>query len=173
VASFSLENTNIETGDLITPSNTSMNANFYVWDFGDESPYQSGFGPSHNFEEPGTFTITLVAVNETNCSDQFTQVVKVSEAELIYIPNSFTPNANALNDAFVPTVSAGVDVQSTKMRIFNRQGELLFESYNPNLGWDGTYGGMPCPTGTYVWQFNYRTLDGLEKVIHGHVNLLR
>jgi gliding motility-associated-like protein len=112
---------------------------------------------------------TLILTDSNNCS--FSDTVTVFVPGDIWVPNVFTPgDVNGLNDFFL---SLGRDIARVEMMIFNRWGELLFRSEDKNYGWDGTYRGKICPVGVYVWKINYQDLTGLEKMLMGHVTLLR
>jgi gliding motility-associated-like protein len=99
------------------------------------------------------------------------------EEELIYVPNSFTPNGDGSNDIFKPIITAGFDKESYQLLIFNRWGEMVFESYDPNVGWDGTFGtsqSFESQDGTYTWRITLRGLQDEDATLFlGHVNLLK
>ena len=92
-----------------------------------------------------------------------------------YIPNAFTPNGDGLNDVFgvIPRLDY---VNQYRISIFNRWGQLLFESSDLNQGWDGTYQGEACPAGAYVYRIVYNDFGmGTQetKVMEGTVMLVR
>jgi gliding motility-associated-like protein len=87
-----------------------------------------------------------------------------------YIPNTFTPNNDGLNDFFL-VYSA--QVRSFKLEIFNRSGIKLFESVDQQNGWDGFYKGQPCSIATYVYIVELQITDGAVVKKIGHVNLIR
>lgn len=89
---------------------------------------------------------------------------------IIYVPNTFTPDGDGHNDDFYPR---GGNIKEYHMIIFNRWGEVMFESHNFNGKWDGTYGEKKCKDGTYVWKITYTDISNNKKEITGHVNLLR
>jgi gliding motility-associated-like protein len=100
--------------------------------------------------------------------------VQVKERLIFYVPNTFTPDGNTRNQEFKPIFTAGYDIYTYELAIFNRWGEIMFESYNDEFGWDGTYGGEVMQDGTYVWRIRFRLLDDDDYQEHyGHVNLLR
>ena len=70
-----------------------------------------------------------------------------------YVPNSFTPNGDGINDAFAP--GHDCPFESYLMQIYNRWGQMVFESRNPNIHWDGTYQGSPVPMGVYLYRLHY------------------
>jgi gliding motility-associated-like protein len=86
------------------------------------------------------------------------------------VPNTFTPDLDNFNPIFAPK---GGNIKEYHLLIFNRWGELLFESFNFNVGWDGTYGGEVCQDGTYVWVIEYTDGNNNKDRLYGHVNLLR
>lgn len=89
---------------------------------------------------------------------------------LIYVPNTFTPDGKGVNNIF-KAVAANID--DFHLIIYNRWGEIIFESYNKNIGWDGTYGGKICQDGTYIWAIKYKDSEKREHTLTGHVNLIR
>jgi gliding motility-associated-like protein len=79
-----------------------------------------------------------------------------------YYPNSFTPNGDIHNEVFKPVYDCRLEEYD--MRIFNRWGELIFESRNPDNGWTGQYKNKPAEQGVYIVQVNYAALSGTKKI---------
>jgi gliding motility-associated-like protein len=159
------------TTDMI---NLSVNAQNYVWYFGDNSAPNTEVAPTHTYPEiPGTYIITLIAYSGA-CSDTAQQIVVIDNEPIFYVPNTFTPDEDNFNPTFLPVFTAGFDIFNYNLLIFNRWGEVVFESNNALFGWDGTYGGEVCQDGTYIWQITFKEI-GKDKriVVRGHVNLLR
>ncbi|MCH2228765.1 MAG: gliding motility-associated C-terminal domain-containing protein [Crocinitomicaceae bacterium] len=126
----------------------------------------------------GTHVITYDMDGE--CVDNASVDVIVLEScpepvELIYyVPNSFTPDGDSYNQIFQPVFSSGFDPFDFHMMIFNRWGEVIFESHNAEVGWDGTYANKIVQGGTYIWRIEFKQLDVDNRVeLMGHVNLLR
>jgi gliding motility-associated-like protein len=93
---------------------------------------------------------------------------------IFYIPNTFTPDDDAYNSTFFPVFTSGFDPQKYSMLIFDRWGELIFESRDAEVGWDGTYGGKLMQDGTYIWKIEFKTKANDKRVMKvGHVNILR
>ncbi|MBT7996678.1 MAG: gliding motility-associated C-terminal domain-containing protein, partial [Bacteroidetes bacterium] len=88
----------------------------------------------------------------------------------LFVPNSFTPNGDGINDMFLPK---GVFVSEYNLQIFNRWGEKLFESDDMNEGWDGSFKGEICPLGTYYFQIKGKGVNGKTEVHNGTVQLLK
>jgi gliding motility-associated-like protein len=129
--------------------------------------------PQHTYLDSGTYQITLTIINSnTGCSNTITHELIIEGDYILFAPNGFTPNGDGNNDFFLPQ-GIGIDRDHYKLLIFNRWGELIFETENPDLGWDGTYKGLMSQTDVYVWKI--QTLDHKE-VPHeyiGHVTLLK
>jgi len=100
--------------------------------------------------------------------------VNVEGVNIFYIPNSFTPDGDSFNEEFTPLFSAGLDIYDYHMTVFNRYGEIVFESYDVNFGWTGNYGDRgKASAGVYVWQIEFGDLTSDEKHLEkGFVNLI-
>jgi len=156
--------------------NYSSNATNYTWYFGDDSAPSNEFEPTHVYSEEnaGTFPIMLVASNDVGCVDTAYYSVKVVEPLIIYVPNTFTPDGDQFNNTFFPVITSGFDVYQYEMLIFNRWGELIFETHDTEVGWDGTYNGKMVQDGTYTWKIEIKIKNYDEhKRYVGHVNLVR
>ena len=156
--------------------NTSIGASGYIWNFGDGS-LSNEENPNHYFQGiTGDETITLLASTSMGCMDSISIEIPANLGEIYYIPNTFTPDGDKYNQVFKPVFTSGFSIDGFEMLIYNRWGELLFESHNPYAGWDGSYGleGLDCPSGTYSYKVNIKLQDKEEMlIIMGHVNLLR
>jgi gliding motility-associated-like protein len=159
----------------IQTTNLSMNATHYRWDFGDES--ESGLtNPSHKYSNvPNSYFITLKAYNQIpSCLHDTTMQIEVFDEIYCYIPNTFTPNGDELNNEFKPTLSGSVAEENYSLYIYNRWGELLFESHNKNVGWNGAFGNKICMPDTYIWKIEFKDTMNKEKHMKtGHVNLVQ
>ena len=176
IASFSYTPTTDLTiiNTQIVFSNNSLNATTYKWNFDDDSKFSNEKNPVHEF--PGianVYFVKLTAYNEL-CADDTTIAITIIEKPIIYIPNSFTPNTDEINNSFVPVIAGGISPDNYSLYIFNRWGTLLFESHNKEIGWDGTYGNKVCQPDTYIWKIEYKesTDSKLRKQLVGHVNLI-
>jgi len=154
--------------------NTSVDAVEYIWEFGDYSGQNIEENPSHIYEEPGYYEVVLMAYNVNGCVDTTTQLIFIKDELIFYVPNSFTPDGDKFNDEFLPIFTSGFDPYKFNLLIYNRWGEILFESNNSSVGWNGTYGGKIAPSGTYIWQITFEVSQVDKPEIHrGHVNILR
>ena len=132
------------TEDPIQFINQSQGAIIYNWDFGDGNQ-ESAYNAAHRFELPGVYTIELEVQNEFGCLDSVSRLVEISEDVLL--PNVFSPNGDGLNDE-LEVLSSGLNALT--LSIFDRWGNLVFESSQLKLFWDGrNANGQRMPTGTY------------------------
>ncbi|MCJ8292737.1 MAG: PKD domain-containing protein, partial [Flavobacteriales bacterium] len=177
VASFSPSSTellNISTE--VDFNNTSTGATDYVWIFGDNSASSTVENPTHVFpgEQAGSYTVELFAYSPLGCVDSTLIVISVAEETIFYVPNTFTPDGDAHNQYFRPVFTSGYDPYDFQLLIFNRWGEVIWESHDASAGWDGTYDGFVVQDGVYSWKIEFKTSQNDErKVVVGHVNVLR
>ncbi len=157
-------------------TNTSVNAENYTWQFSDGSPDEFNVNSIHTFpEEPGIYVVTLIAENSLGCSDTAYAYIMVNDVLIYYVPNTFTPDGDAYNNEFKPIFTRGYDPYDYHLMIFNRWGEILFESYDVNYGWKGTYPeGNLVQDGTYTWKIDFKeTMTDKRHEAVGHINLIR
>ena len=154
--------------------NTSDNAENYSWDFAGLG-VSSSINPTFEFpEEAETYSVQLIAFTNEGCADTTRMDVEIFEDIIFYVPNTFTPDGNSYNEVFQPIFYSGFDPQDYKLLIYNRWGEVLYESNDASIGWDGTYGGKRVKEGTYVWKIEFKEKLTDERQNHtGHVNVLR
>lgn len=159
-----------------TMVNQSAGGNQYEWNFGDNTVSSTQFDPVHSYS-PGSFdsyTIHLTVTNEDGCSDTAYGIVYMEGGSIYYVPNTFTPDGNEFNPVFRPVFSYGIDPADYNFKVFNRWGEIVFESNDKEIGWDGTYHGSLAEEGIYIWRIEYGSLWSTEReIIHGHLNLLK
>jgi gliding motility-associated-like protein len=159
--------------------NTSVNATNYTWDFGDESPVSNQENPTHTYfsEDPRNYFVELIATSSLGCADTVTRVIIVQDEVIFYVPNTFTPDNDDYNEYFQAIFTSGYDPFDFNLYIFNRWGELIWESHDATVGWDGTYGvdrSLPVQDGTYTWKIDFKTSINDERIeVVGHVNVIR
>lgn len=152
--------------------NESINATQYEWQFGDGTS-STLENPLHTYQEWGTFIVTLNANNAFNCPGQYQQIVVVKPSFTFYLPNAFTPDGDQHNQVFIAK-TWGIQEKGFHFEIYNRWGELIFETNDINVGWDGTYkGAEQAQDGVYIWKVNFRDLTDNKLELVGHVNLLK
>ena len=151
---------------FLNESNFSTN---YIWDFGDGN-FSDEMNPIHTFNEPGDFTVTLIADNDIGCPVELPfSFIKALDYRIFY-PNAFTPNGDGSNDEFYIVNSS---MEFFEIQIFNRWGQLIFQSNDPNFRWDGTRNGDPVAEGAYVYKVTATTFKGERIQRSGSVTLIR
>ena len=150
----------------------SLGANFWHWSFGDgdSSIVES---PVHTYNLPGAYYPYLLVTNSYGCTDTISSKVNITKEATFYIPNAFTPNNDGINDEFRPY---GLDLDKGKfeMVIFNRWGDMVFQTTDVNKGWDGTdkTRNVICATGIYIWKIFYTDALGHQHENEGRVTLI-
>ncbi|HCA82800.1 MAG TPA: hypothetical protein DEP18_03370 [Flavobacteriales bacterium] len=158
----------------ITFINTSAGASTYSWDF---AGLGSSTAPNTVFtfpdEDPGNYDVCLAVENAFGCQDTVCKVVVINDFFTIYVPNAFTPDNDGKNDIFFPVIDGFVD-GTYQIYVFNRWGEIVFESNDPNGYWDGKYRGVNAKQDVYVWKIVIKDAASKKKrTYYGHVSLLR
>lgn len=152
--------------------NTSINSNQWEWDFGDEG-MSSEENPIYEFVNPGAHTIILIATNEFGCIDTVEQILPIVSPPIIYASNAFTPNGDEFNNQWNVVVSE-IDIYNFRLQIFNRWGEVIWISHDPDEGWDGTYAGNFVQDGVYIWVLDCSDLYTAENyTFTGHLTVFR
>jgi gliding motility-associated-like protein len=108
--------------------------------------------------------------------DTYDLTIQYQEQEIFYIPNSFTPDGDNFNQMFKPIFTSGFDPYNFEMIIYNRWGEIVFETKDVNIGWDGSYGtdGRDVQEGAYTYKITYKNPQIDErKIVVGHISLIR
>jgi gliding motility-associated-like protein len=173
VANFTSE-PGLETS-IINPDfhffDQSTNTNSWSWDFGDGQT-SSLENPSHVYSQVGVYTVKLVTTNTGGCLDSITKTVEVKPQFTFYIPNTFTPNGDHINDFFT---GKGLEIIEFEMSIFDRWGEEIFKTNDLDIGWDGTVrgGSVVAQEDVYVYKVKLRDFDKAQHVYTGHVNLVK
>lgn len=156
--------------------NLSQLGNTYEWYFEEGSiSFSNQFNPVVSFPdgETGEYAITLYTISEFGCVDSITQMVTVLPEVLIYAPNSFTPDGDEFNQTWNVHVE-GLDSFDFHLKVFDRWGELIWETTDQSAGWDGTAFGNLLQSGTYIWQLEAGDLLNDNRYTwNGHINLLR
>ncbi len=153
----------------------STNASQWKWIFeGDNNSIQQN--PSYTYSDSGSYIVKLIVYNDYGCTDTTEQIIIINDAEYtFYIPNSFSPNGDGINDVFIPK-NSGIDpdAEAYQLLIYNRWGQLIFSTNNPTAGWNGTIKGTtPVQIDTYVWKIKVTDVFLEEHEYVGHINLLR
>jgi len=137
---------------------SSEDANSFSWIITSGTPAVSSLeNPNVSYEniEPGTYPITLIVQNSDGCTDTITKSIEVYDEFIVFAPNAFTPDGDEFNNSWNVIVN-NADLESYNLEIFNRWGELLFNSNDPDEGWDGTKEGTMVQDGVYTWKLRIK-----------------
>ncbi|PWH81438.1 T9SS type B sorting domain-containing protein [Brumimicrobium oceani] len=147
----------------------------YQWFAEEADPdYSSIQNPTLEYpSEIKNYPLILVVENGYGCTDTIQKLVRVENVVTIFTANTFTPDGDGLNDTWKPNL-LGIDTQNFRLEVFNRWGETVFESQDPDGEWDGTYGGKLVKAGTYMWVIRVNDFENDNKhEFNGSVNVLR
>lgn len=147
----------------------STGASTWEWDF-DDGSFAYEQNPSYTYEEAGIYQVIQHVENDYGCDDEYSQRIIIEPAITLYIPNTFTPNNDGLNEVFK---GQGEGLEEYNMWIFDRWGENLFYSANIDEGWDGTYKGKQVENGMYVYRFTVVDIKKQYREFTGEVYLMR
>ena len=124
----------------------------------------------YTFKEAGIYPVALVVSDVWGCSDTVVKNITIDEDFNLFVPNAFTPNDDNLNDIFLPVMRG---VKLYELSIFDRWGELMFVTTDPQHGWNGYYKGQICQSTVYTWKISLSTKSGQMKQLNGHITISR
>ncbi|MDX1651190.1 MAG: PKD domain-containing protein [Brumimicrobium sp.] len=158
-------------------TNTSQFEDSIFWSFG---TFETSVEQNPEIEFPaiaGDYLVTLLAITEEGCRDSVEVFINMDDRIIYFAPNSFTPDGDEFNQNWKIIFPDGFIPNDFKLLIYNRWGELVFESYDHQIGWNGFYGGAngkEAPTGTYVWKMEFKENQTDKRYMKtGHIILLR
>ena len=145
----------------------------FIWNFGNLNSSLLK-DPTYSFSEDttGKHFITLKVIDQYGCENTKTQSLSVLGNSAYYMPTAFSPNGDGLNDILIPNGFGMLD-EGYSFLVFDRWGTLVFESYNKNKGWDGTYNGANLQTEAYIWKLTFLDLERVGHSEMGHVNIIK
>ncbi len=148
----------------------------WTWDFAGLNVSKDR-NPNYQFPaDTGEYGVNLNVSTVRGCEHDTTIIVRIGAEYNLYIPNSFTPNGDGLNDVFSP-VGLGVDPDAYSIYIYNRWGELIYEAKTLNRAWDGRImnSDQMAAIGSYVWKVvaNDYTNDSERNEYTGYINVIR
>lgn len=150
--------------------NESVDASRYLWDFGDGETSEL-INPVHEYKTRGEYTVTLTAFKSNVCRDSVSKgQFVIREGSALFIPNTFTPNGDSINDEFVVTLT---NLAEYHIEIYNRWGNLVFKSSDIFDNWNGSFNGSALPIGTYFYKLHSRNINSTVFDKLGYITLLR
>ncbi|MEW6772902.1 MAG: gliding motility-associated C-terminal domain-containing protein [Bacteroidota bacterium] len=162
-----IKDTTINFGDCVTLYGTQ--ASYYSWSGPNGTICMGCDSITQCLNETTNFIIT--GYNSKNCKSYDTITVKVnSDCGEMFIPSAFSPNGDGMNDVLYVR---GRCLKNFTLQIFNRWGELVFETSDKNVGWDGTQNGQPLNTAVFVYKLEGTTWDDKQYIQKGNISLIR
>ncbi len=177
-ASFSMSSnpTTIFETTVQMQDNSSAGSIYWQWSAPEATPaYSTTQNPTFSFPEgfTGEYPIQLIVTTQEGCTDTVVNILTINSDIIFYAPNVFTPDGDEHNQVWQYYVD-GIDVYNFEMQIFNRWGEMIWESHDPSEAWDGTYGGNIVPEGTYIWTASVKDIyTDNKKAFRGTITLIR
>lgn len=144
--------TDIYNTDIYFTDQSSIEANNWFWNFGDTT-FSNSQNPMHTYNGEGVYPVTLIVTNAQGCTDTVVHQIIINDGFTFYAPNTFTPDGSGNNDLFLPK-GTGWDPQSYQLSIFDRWGNLCFNTSDHNKGWDGkaNKGSVIAQVDVYIWK---------------------
>jgi gliding motility-associated-like protein len=151
--------------------NNSLNAKTYSWIY-NNAQVATSKDYTHAVNGLNKICYTLAVANATGCKDTITNCVNVEDTivSTIFVPNAFTPNGDGFNDGFFITAT---NIKLKTFVIFNRLGEMVFETNILTEGWDGKYKGKLCDISTYYYLVQYTDVKNKQRSLQGDLILIR
>ena len=164
-------------GTMLNPTTNFYDQSYFnviswAWDIGglDSSTTQN---PIYTFpEDTGNYPILLTVTDDNGCKDTTLRFLKIKGDFGIYVPNAFTPDNDNINEGFAPN-GFGISDRNYTFLIFDRWGEIIFESHTKFEPWNGTYKGSLVKNDVYVWKLDVEDINGKKHSLTGRVTLIR
>jgi len=134
----------------------------YAWSTGEQDR-------SIEIRRAGDYVLTVTSFD--NCVGTDTITIRETNCIPIGIPNAFSPNNDGRNDYFAPTINA--EIKDYQLRIYNRVGQLIFQSKDPVTGWDGRFKGQLQSSDNYIYQLSFNDITGKRFYYKGNILLMR
>ena len=170
---FSPSVTTIFNPEITFINNASLDVNMWQYTFGDGNGTSctSCTSAIHVYQEYGDYDATQIVTNVFNCKDTVSKVVKILPEFRFWIPNTFTPDGDLLNDNFMPIA---IGVVNYEFNIFSGWGELIYSTKDFKEGWNGFSKGKECQEDLYVWRIVFKNVVSSKFEVHyGQVLLLK
>ena len=149
--------------------NRSVNAVSYRWAFGDATG-STDKDPTHMYKRTGAYTVCLTATSSDGCQDTACKTVEADIHTACDVPTGFSPNGDGENDILYVR---GAAIEELDFKVFNRWGQLVFQTDDKERGWDGTFNGKPQEVEAYAFVLTATFIDGSSVKKTGNVTLLR
>ena len=169
-----------QTATIIDPvinfGNTSVNSQQWYWSFGDGDSVMAEYPLPHSYPSiPAEYLVALATESDMGCRDTSYQIITIEEKEdIFYAPNAFNPYSSVEQNQIFRPIASLIDPSTYHLYIYDRWGELIFETTDYEHGWNGRSGnGAVCKIGVYTWLVSYRDLIGVDYKKTGNVLIIQ
>ena len=169
LANFNIISQDPMDGLPVSFFNTSERSVAWEWDF-DNGLFSNLHSPSTVYSPYGWYDVTLIAYDYLGCPDTITKPIYIKPEYYFYAPNAFTPDGDSFNNSYSVSTIGAVEFY---FGIFNRWGEIVFESYNPSFQWNGDYGNMLVQDAVLVYKAIIKNFEGEVNEYEGTITILR
>ncbi|MBI4647200.1 MAG: PKD domain-containing protein, partial [Bacteroidia bacterium] len=171
IAGFTLSDSNPRQGLPVSVTDNSTGATSWFYDFGDQQGTSTEAEPTYTYFAPdGAYTVMQVVGNDYGCKDTARVEINLQGMAAPVLPTAFSPNNDGNNDLLK---ARGGPFKEYELKVFNDWGKLVFQTNDPETGWDGKYKSKDQPVGVYVYILHVILLDDQEFNLHGDVTLIR
>jgi gliding motility-associated-like protein len=171
IASFQVSSNIVyEDEPTIDFSDNSSGATSWFWNFGDGTGFSDNQHEQYTYGTVGSYQVWLIVENLWGCKDSTSQQVVVKPLVTFFIPNSFSPNADGMNDFFMP-VGNNIDIENYEFSIFDRYGKRVFYTTDIQTAWDGRIHNNEIKSGVYIYDITVK-LEGKTRKYRGSVLVL-
>ena len=156
--------------DVQFTDRSTSNVNKWEWVLEEFGLFSASQNPVFTFSDSGTYWVTEYVSTQYGCKDTVSSDIRVNPVFTFYIPNAFSPNNDDINETFY---GSGTYILDYQMFIYDRWGELIFEAYEEQDHWDGSFKGQAAKQGVYVYKFKLIDVNLVPHEYKGHVTLTR
>jgi PKD repeat protein len=167
VANFSFNRLDVSISLKFQFNNLSKHYNKVYWTF-NQVDTSSSYNPYYTFKDSGNFKVVLIASNNDQCFDTLTQNIPVYQNLNFFFPNAFSPNNNGINDEFGLSYSQSSFVKKFRLRIYNRWGEMLYDSQDKFEYWKPS----KQTQGIFIYKVDILDIYNIQQSIKGTIEIL-
>jgi gliding motility-associated-like protein len=172
IANFSASTFTTDINDATVYFYDQSIGNITTWSWYIDTTASSIKNPSYTFYSEGTYPVTLIVSDALGCKDTIVKDIIINPEYAFYAPNCITPNGDGRNELFLPE-GTGWDNTQYDLWVFDRWGNMITHTTNPNQGWNGTRHNELVQEDTYVWKVALYDIFGRAHEYKGQLSVVR